>query len=134
MSNHSFEIFDPKDYKRLLDLIAPSLAGIARNRLPSAEARPMIAIERSELPQTVLPPDFGHPRTWLPAKNNPTEVVRALPGEADFIPLESATQCTVALVQVMLKYPSVWCGDLVQDGVQPSIEPLAGPKKTLSGK
>jgi hypothetical protein len=109
MDEPTFDLDNPGDYKRLRDVVAPSLARYEQTGPPSArleaESRDDVP---NEVPSTLLPSRYGYPSTWTPAEQQYNDDMRKFLVDAELRPFASATQRTAAMIDVMLRHPTVF--------------------------
>lgn len=103
---------NPDDYKRMRDLIAPSLARYEQSGPPSVrlEVGPRGDVQ-SNVPSIVLPSKYGDQSTWTQAEKEYNENMRKLLSDAELRPFASAAQRTAAMLDVMLCHPAVFSSD-----------------------
>lgn len=112
MTDCTFDLDDPSDYKRLRDLLAPALARFEQSGPPSTRLEVGSRDDvPSKVPLTLLPPKYGGPSTWTQAEKDYNEDMRKLLVGAESRPFASAAQRTAAMVDVMLRHPGIFNPD-----------------------
>jgi hypothetical protein len=105
----TFDLDNPSDYKRLRDLVAPSLARYEQTGPPSARLEAGSGDDvPSRVPSTLLPSRYGDPSTWTQGVQQYNDDMRKLLVDARSRPFASAAQRTAAMIDVMLRHPAVF--------------------------
>jgi hypothetical protein len=130
MDEPTFDLDNPSDYKRLRDLVAPTLARYEQTGPPSArlEAGSRDDVP-SKVPSTLLPSRYGDLSKWTPAEQQYNDDMRNLLIDAESRPFASAAQRTAAMVDVMLRHPTVFAASRRVDGLLTEDKGLAGSPK-----
>jgi hypothetical protein len=130
MDEPTFDLDNPSDYKRLRDLVAPSLARYEQTGPPSARLEAESRDDdSSKVPSTLLPSRYGDPPTWTQVEQQYNDDMRKLLVDAESRPFASAAQRTVAMVDVMLKHPAVFDASRRVDGLSTEDKGLIDPPK-----
>lgn len=118
MDEPTFDLDHPGDYKGLRDLVAPSLVRYEQTGPPSArlEADASDNVSR-KVPSAVLPSKYGDPSTWTQALQQYNDDMGKLLVDAEFRFFASAAQRTAAMVDVMLRHPTVFDPSRRVDGL-----------------